>query len=185
MPKQIKHDREAQIFNPSPTESHDSGWGHVKTAGTWWLFWLTFKDLVCSYSKLYQVDSFQTNSIQAQFSGGCIYLILPQRFSFMLCNPLPDRDLFLFIFQRAVLFTGLYLPCHCSPCPAITVSGHPFWTDVINEAFHTQVTSMQLPKKTQLQRRCKALLSWKGGWCTSRSPCISLTQHKARLGHKT
>lgn len=144
------------------------------------LFWLIFKDLACSYSKRHQVDSFQTNSIQAHFSGVCIYMILPQSISFMLCSLLPSVQLstqtgiyFFFLFQIAVLFTALYLPYHCSPCPATTISGHPLWTDVINKAFHTQVTSVQLPKKTQLQMRCKALMSGKGRWCT-RSPCILL-----------
>lgn len=91
MPKQVKHNRAAQIFNPSPNWIP---WFWLRTC---WnsrrmmtLFWFIFKDLVCRYSKLYQVDSFQTSSIQAHFSGACIYLILAQRISFMLCSPLPS-----------------------------------------------------------------------------------------------
>lgn len=115
---------------------------------------------MCSYSKLYQVEISKQTAAKYTFQGpvsirsyhrespSCSAAISLQ------CS-FPHRQGFIyFIFQIALLVSALYLPSYCSPCAAITVSGHPPGTGVINKAFHTQVTSGQIPKKTQLQTRC-------------------------------
>lgn len=135
MPKQVKHNREARIFNPSPNWILwfwlRTCWNSTKMTT---LFWFIFKDLVCSYSKLYQIDIFQTNTIQAHFSGACIYLILPQRVSscfvaLSLQCSFPHRQEFIYFyipdssFVYCTLFTILLF---------LLSSNYCFWPPILN-----------------------------------------------------